>query len=246
MLDAAIRLSPLEERYVRELVAEFDRVCRAVVVATLLSAVAQGILAGIGFYAFGLSHSVALLMLLTMVLAMVPFSGAAAVWIPVCLYLYFYKGDTWSAIGLTAYGTLIISTADNVIKPLVLHGQSNLHPLLALLSVIGGIQALGPVGILVGPMVVVFLQTLLKILQRELMTMDRLTAAAAAIGVQLPVPLGQKVSPASAADLAGSDEPAIDPASGLPTDHVAPPTASNGSKPHGQTPQQPVGKKKRR
>ncbi|HIM31482.1 MAG TPA: AI-2E family transporter, partial [Planctomycetes bacterium] len=54
------------------------------------------------------------------------------------------------------------------IKPLVLHGQSRLHPLLALLSVLGGVQALGPIGILVGPMIVVFLQTLLKILRREL------------------------------------------------------------------------------
>lgn len=250
MLDAAIRLSPLEERYVRELVAEFDRVCRAVVVATLLSAVAQGILAGIGFYACGLSHSVALLMLLTMVLAMVPFTGAAAVWIPVCLYLYFYNGHTWSAVGLTVYGTLIISAADNVIKPLVLHGQSNLHPLLALLSVIGGIQALGPVGILVGPMVVVFLQTLLKILQRELMTMDRLTAAAAAIGVQLPLPLGQKLVPAAAvATPAVSTDPTIDPATGLPTEDAQEdaPTSSNGSTSHGppKSPR-PVSKKKKR
>ena len=57
-------------------------------------------------------------------------------------------------------------------RPLVLHGQSKLHPLLALLSVLGGIQALGPIGIVVGPMVVVFLQTLLKILQRELSSID--------------------------------------------------------------------------
>ena len=63
--------------------------------------------------------------------------------------------------------------AENVIKPLVLHGQSNLHPLLALLSVLGGVHALGPIGILVGPMVVVFLQTLLNILHGELMNMER-------------------------------------------------------------------------
>ena len=62
--------------------------------------------------------------------------------------------------------------ADNFIKPYILHGETNLHPLLALLSVIGGVAALGPIGILIGPMVVVFLQTLLKILQRELSLMD--------------------------------------------------------------------------
>jgi predicted PurR-regulated permease PerM len=173
MLEAMIKVSPLEESHVRELVAEFDRACRAIVSATLLSAIAQGLLAGIGFYVCGLRGSVALLTLLTMVLALVPFTGAAAVWIPVSLYLYFFQASTGAAIGLAIYGAIIISGSDNVIKPLVLHGQSKLHPLLALLSVLGGIQALGPIGIVVGPMVVVFLQTLLKITHREMASMDR-------------------------------------------------------------------------
>jgi predicted PurR-regulated permease PerM len=247
ILDAAIRLSPLEERYVRELVNEFDRVCRAVVAATLLSAVAQGILAGVGFYFAGLQQSVALLMLLTMLLAMVPFTGAAAVWIPVSLYLWLYQGHFSAAVGLAVYGALVVSTADNFIKPLVLHGQSNLHPLLALLSVIGGLQALGPIGILVGPMVVVFLQTLLKILQRELITMDKLTAAAAAIGVQLPA-FGPR--PATAAAAATADvivTPPIDPATGIPVEtHEE--AKSNGS-PTGKTPAKPPvqqGKRKKK
>jgi predicted PurR-regulated permease PerM len=173
MLVALIRISPLEEQHVRELVSEFNRACRAIVSATLLSAVVQGLLAGIGFYFAGLRGSVALLMLLTMVLSLVPFTGAAAVWIPTSLYLYFYEGNMVAAIGLALYGVCIISSSDNFIKPLVLSGQSNLHPLLALLSVIGGLQALGPIGIVVGPMVVVFLQTLLKLLQRELSSIDR-------------------------------------------------------------------------
>jgi len=173
MLDGVIKISPLEEQHVRELATEFDRACRAIVSATLLSAIAQGLLAGLGFYVAGLRTSVALLMLLTMVLALVPFTGAAAVWIPVALYLYFFQGQTLAAVGIALYGTFVISVSDNVIKPAVLHGQSKLHPLLALLSVLGGIQALGPVGIVVGPMVVVFLQTLLKIIHRELVSMDR-------------------------------------------------------------------------
>ena len=175
MLDAIVRISPLEEHHVRELVAEFDRACRAIVSATLLSAVAQGLLAGIGFYFAGLQSSVALLMLLTMVTALIPFFGAVAVWLPVSLYLYFFQGQTGAAIGLALYGGIIVSQADNFIKPYVLHGQSNLHPLLALLSVLGGMQALGPIGILVGPMVVVFLQVLLKLVQREMSSLDKTT-----------------------------------------------------------------------
>lgn len=173
MLNAIVRVSPLEEQYVRELVSEFDRACRAIVSATLLAAIAQGLLAGVGFYFAGLTSSVALLMLLTMVMALVPFVGAASVWITVALYLYFFQGNLWAAVGLSIYGSVIISQADNVIKPYVLHGQSNLHPLLALLSVLGGVQALGPIGILVGPMVVVFLQVLLRLVQREMSSLDR-------------------------------------------------------------------------
>ena len=172
MIAAVKFLSPLEDQHEQELLDEFNRVSRAVVLATLLSAIAQGLLAGIGFYFAGL-QSVFLLMLLTTAMALIPFVGAAAVWIPASLWLYFVDGRLGAAIVLAIYGTAIISMVDNLIKPLVLHGQSHLHPLLALLSVLGGVSALGPIGILVGPMVVVFLQTLLKILQRELTAMDQ-------------------------------------------------------------------------
>jgi hypothetical protein len=77
------------------------------------------------------------------------------------------------------------------VKAYVLHGQSQLHPLLALLSVLGGVSALGPIGIVVGPIVVVLLQTLLVILRRELLHLDS-TAGLAAAGA--PV----SVSPSSA------------------------------------------------
>lgn len=182
MVQTVMRLSPLDDQHEQQLVAEFDRISRAVVLATLLSAVAQGLLAGVAFWLISLNVEefsfVFSLTLLTTVLALIPFVGAAAVWVPVSLWLFFHEpaggGEPHriAAILLTIYGAGVISMADNVIKPLVLHGQSHLHPLLALLSVLGGVHALGPIGILVGPMVVVFLQTLLNILHSELMTME--------------------------------------------------------------------------
>lgn len=171
MIDTLMRLSPLDDRYERELLADFTKVSRAVVLATLLSATAQGILAGIGYYLLGLPGAV-LLTLLTGLLAMVPFVGSAAVWIPVVLWLYFIDQRVGAAVFLALHGALIVSNIDNLIKPLVLHGKSQLHPLLALLSVLGGVNALGPIGILVGPMTVAFLQTLLNILHRELSQFD--------------------------------------------------------------------------
>jgi len=181
MLRGLKRMTPLDDEHEDELIAEFDKVSRAVVMATLLSALAQGILAAIGFYFAGM-NAVILLMLLTSVLALVPFVGAAAVWVPASLWLMFVEGNMTAGIFLAIYGVVVISMADNVIKPFILHGQSNLHPLWALLSVLGGVSALGPIGILIGPMVVVFLQTLLKILQREIASMDEQDQAASVPG----------------------------------------------------------------
>ncbi len=167
MVRSLMALSPLDDRYEAQLLMEFDRISRAVVLATILSAVAQGILASIGYLVTGFS-SVMLLMLITTVMAMIPFLGAAAVWIPCAVYLGVVEGRVGAAIGLAIYGAVVVSSIDNVIKAFILHGRSRLHPLLALLSVLGGVMVFGPIGILIGPMVVVFLQTSLEILNREL------------------------------------------------------------------------------
>lgn len=166
MIKAFMRISPLDDRYEEQLVNEFATVSRAVVVATLLSAVVQGVLAGVGYLFAGLG-SVALLTMLTMLFSLVPFVGGTAIWIPCCLWLLL-DGRLTAAIALGVYCAVVVSAADNLIKPLVLQGQSNLHPLLALLSVLGGVKALGPIGVVVGPMIVAFLQALLKMVQVEL------------------------------------------------------------------------------
>ena len=196
MVVGLMKLSPLDDVYEQELLDKFADISRSVVVAVLLSAVVQGLLAGIGYFFAGV-HNVFFLTVLTCFLAMVPFVGAAAVWVFVCLYL-FYVGATTAAIALAIYCVLVVSMIDNFIKPIVLHGQANLHPLLALLSVIGGIQALGPIGILVGPMLVAFLQALLNMLNKELHLLGQesdangkpvVFATAAAVASDPPTPL---------------------------------------------------------
>lgn len=217
MTKSTMRLSPLDDRHELELIAEFDRISRAVVVATLLAAVVQGLLAGIGFWFAGL-ESVFLLTLVTMVLAMVPFVGAAAVWMPVSLWLL-VEGNYWAGGLLAVYGFTVVSAADNLIKPIVLHGQSQLHPLLALLSVLGGVQALGPIGIVVGPLVVAVLQTLLNILHRELTAFDEDQKSTAAAPPQQAEeePAEPKDPDTTAKTPSGDEDPAAaeaDPADG--------------------------------
>lgn len=167
MIRTLMRLSPLDESYEQRLLLEFDRTSRAVLLASVLSALVQGVLAALAFYFLGF-HSVILLFLLTSLMALVPFLGAASVWVPCAIYLLAVEQRWGAALFLAIYGGAVVSSIDNVIKMFVLHGRSTLHPLFALLSVLGGVKVFGPIGILVGPMVVVFLQTLLEILNHEL------------------------------------------------------------------------------
>lgn len=172
MIRTIIRLSPLEEQYENELLQEFDTITRAVVLATVASAIAQGLFAGVGYYWAGLDY-VFMLTLLTMLMAMVPFVGATVVWIPCCLWLYFYGDSTVAAVALAVYCGVVVSLIDNVVKPMVLHGRSNLHPLLALLSILGGVKVLGPIGIFVGPMVVTFLYAVLVMVEKEIDALEK-------------------------------------------------------------------------
>ncbi|MEL6107319.1 MAG: AI-2E family transporter [Planctomycetota bacterium] len=167
MVRTLMRLSPLDDAYELRLLTEFEKTSRAVVLATILAALAQGFTASIGFYFAGLS-SVILLFFVTTAMSMVPFLGAGSVWISCAVYIAAVEQRYTVAIIFSIYCMAIVATIDNVIKAYVLHGHSELHPLVALLSVLGGLSVFGPIGLLIGPMVVVFLQTLLEILNSEL------------------------------------------------------------------------------
>ncbi|WP_235908412.1 AI-2E family transporter [Roseiconus nitratireducens] len=177
MIRTLMRLSPLDDAYELRLLGEFEKTSRAVVLASVLSAVIQGLLATIAFYLCGL-QSIILLFMITTVMALIPFLGAASVWLPCAVYIGAVEQRYGVAILLAIYGAVVVSSIDNVIKAYILHGHSQLHPLIALLSVLGGVPVFGPIGILIGPMVVVFLQTLLEILNHELESRDRVDSMA--------------------------------------------------------------------
>jgi predicted PurR-regulated permease PerM len=179
MVEAVMALTPLDRRYEHELLNRFGQVSRAVVVATLLTALTQGALAGIGYhFALPPGAPVFLLTALTTVTALIPIFGAFAIWISVVIWVYL-QGQFVTAVVLAIYCTCVVSTIDNIMKPLILHGQSKLHPLLALLSILGGLHAFGPVGLLVGPMLVSFLQALLNMLRKELDSFSEQTGTSA-------------------------------------------------------------------
>jgi predicted PurR-regulated permease PerM len=166
MTASAMRMLPLDQRYQQQLVGKFVEMSRAVTSASLVAAVTQGLLLGIAYYFSGLG-GVFLLAILTMLASFVPLIGSAAVWISCSVWLYFADRPA-AGILLLIWSAAVVVTTDNILKPMVLHGQAKLHPLLALLSVLGGVQLLGPLGIFFGPMAVAFLQAGLMMLNTEL------------------------------------------------------------------------------
>lgn len=171
IIKTLMELSPLDDRYEEQLLAEFEMLVRAVVAGSIASALAQTILAGLGYWFVGLD-SIFLLMALTALMAMVPFVGSTLIWIPVCVWLALGEGRPVAGAGLAIYCVVIVSTVDNIVRPWILLERASLHPLAALIGVLGGAQALGPTGIFVGPIVVAFLQTVLTLLHREFTEMD--------------------------------------------------------------------------
>ena len=109
--------------------------------------------------------------LVALVLSFVPGIGFILSMIPPVALTMLEFGPVRAGL-LVLLLVVLNSVVDNVIKPYILHGQTNLHPLLALLSVIGGVQVLGPIGILVGPMLVAFLQALVNMLNKEIERME--------------------------------------------------------------------------
>lgn len=122
---------------------------RAVVYGLLLTAVAQGTLAGIGYWAAGVPAP-ALLGAATVLLALVPF-GAPFVWLPVSVLLI-AQGSTWQGIGLLIWGVTAVSTIDNLLRPLVISRVTRIPFLLVFFGVVGGVAAFGLLGLFIGPL----------------------------------------------------------------------------------------------
>jgi predicted PurR-regulated permease PerM len=126
----------------------------AVLYGLVLTALAQGVLAGLGYWAAGI-RAPALLGALTALVALIPF-GTPFVWGTLGIWLL-VTGDTLPGIGLLLWGALVVSWVDNLIRPLVISNASQVPFLLVMFGVLGGIAAFGLVGMFVGPVIMAVL-----------------------------------------------------------------------------------------
>lgn len=153
-----ISLSPLADADDENIYRRLGLAINSVVKGNITVAVVQGVVASIGFAIFGLPNPV-LWGTIASVFALVPPMGTSLVLIPAVVFLYL-SGHTLPALGLLIWSMFAVGLIDNILGPRLVGRSIKLHPLLVLLSVLGGIIFFGPIGFLMGPLTLSFVITL--------------------------------------------------------------------------------------
>ena len=161
------KISPLSEQNTKYFLATCKNVIQGVLWANMLTACAQGIIGGIGFAVFGLPSPI-FWGVVMFCFSMIPFFGPAFVYGPTTLFLFLSTQDVQRSLLFLAFNVLLVSTIDNIIKPLVIGGKVKIHPLITFLSIIGGIRAWGVLGIIYGPLVASLFLLVIDIHLREI------------------------------------------------------------------------------
>ncbi|NUP07524.1 MAG: AI-2E family transporter [Polyangiaceae bacterium] len=157
---------PLEPRHTRALVHEFRSVGRSAFVGTMGTALVQGVLAGTGYAIAGVSQPM-LWGTVTMLASFLPVVGTAVVWIPVSIAVA-ASGHTGYAIFLFLWGLLIVTAvSDYVIRPKLVGSKGQVHPLPLLVSLLGGVEMFGLMGVIVGPILMSLCLSVLRIYEHE-------------------------------------------------------------------------------
>lgn len=159
--DFAVKWSPLSDRYDESIIGKLTAAVTSVVKGALTTAVVQGVLVGTGFAIFGIPNPV-LWGTVATVTALIPILGTAIITIPAAMMLIL-SGSIAPGVGLLIWALLLVGLIDNLLNPYLLKRGMDIHPLLILLSVFGGLAYFGPIGFLAGPIILAFFFALLEV-----------------------------------------------------------------------------------
>jgi predicted PurR-regulated permease PerM len=151
---------PLEKDIQQALIQSFENTSVSVIRAILAAASAQTFIIVLGFLILRVPGA-ALGAGATFILSWVPVIGCSPVWLAASAYLYF-QGSLARSLLMLLVG-MFATVADNIIRPLMLRGTADLHPLVSLLAIIGGLHFFGLIGVFLGPIIIAVVVLLLQI-----------------------------------------------------------------------------------
>lgn len=161
-----IAMSPLLDAYDEEIFSKLEAAIFSVVRGSLGVSIVQGLLTMLGFWIFGIPNPV-LWGSVAAIASLIPGIGTAVVLIPAILYLYL-TGSMLAAGGLLVWAILAVGLIDNFLGPYLVQRGVHVHEFLILLSVVGGLSFFGPIGFLLGPLILSLLFALLDIYRTHL------------------------------------------------------------------------------
>ena len=172
LVDKIERILPLKDKYRKHVFKRLNDMAYAVIYGSIIIAIIQGTLGGLGFLIFGLPSPL-LWGIFMIFAALIPYIGSSIIWFPAALFLIFngyVNVETTliiKGILLMLYGIFVVSTIDNILKPKIIGTKGGLHPILVMLGVVGGLKFIGFIGVVIGPIILAMLVTFIKIYEEE-------------------------------------------------------------------------------
>ncbi|PQJ78427.1 AI-2E family transporter [Polaribacter porphyrae] len=156
---------PISQKNLKIIGDEVQAMVRSNAIGIPLVAIAQGLIALIGFFIFGIENPFFWFTIVT-VGSMIPFVGTLIGILPVFI-LTFSSGNTFAAWGIFLYGLIIVGSTDNIIRLFILKKIDDVHPLITLIGVIVGVPLFGFIGLIFGPLLISLFLVVVKIYKRE-------------------------------------------------------------------------------
>ncbi|PIR20267.1 MAG: hypothetical protein COV45_06860 [Deltaproteobacteria bacterium CG11_big_fil_rev_8_21_14_0_20_47_16] len=160
-----INALPISISHENQIMSQVRQMVTATLLGMIVNAIMNGLLIGLAFWVCGLPKPV-LWGIVAIGFSLIPVVGAFIIWGGGVVVLLL-QGQMHFALGLMAYGLIIIAQTDNVVKPIVMRGKVNIHPALLMMCLLGGMQLFGPSGLVFGPVMLSLIVATLRIYQQE-------------------------------------------------------------------------------
>lgn len=164
MLKKLMCLTPLSNKYDREIFVKFKNVSYSIMVSTFVTAIVQGFLGALAFVIVGLPAFFAGVFMA--LFSLVPYIGPAIIWLPTAIILLI-NGMIWQGIFMIIWGAVVVGLSDNIIRAYLIKDSAQVHPLFVIFAIIGGISLFGFWGIIFGPLIISLAVTVLHIYEIE-------------------------------------------------------------------------------
>ncbi len=157
----ACDLSPFSKATEVKFMREFRGITNSIIYGQVLIGLLQGLALGIGLWVLGVPKAL-ILTVVASIVSIIPFLGSWLIWLPVGLMLL-VTGDTFSGVALLLYGGLVVSTLDNILRPIFIsRSSSNLPIVMSVIGIIGGLYLFGIAGLVLGPLILAYVMIIIE------------------------------------------------------------------------------------